>query len=138
MNFWGYSSINFFSPMTRYAAAGIRNCGRDAINEFKTLVREAHKLGIEASNSQIMLLHEGYVSELFHLCLCIATIVLPHSNVPLQRNHSSYLNCKELALMMYGGIAIIGIAIVVYDILIYTNISAGFYGCCVQSYRRRQ
>ncbi|CAM6035531.1 unnamed protein product [Sphagnum compactum] len=47
MNFWGYSSINFFSPMTRYAAAGIRNCGRDAINEFKTLVREAHKLGIE-------------------------------------------------------------------------------------------
>jgi hypothetical protein len=27
---------------------------------------------------------------------------------------------------------------VVYDILIYTNISAGFYGCCVQSYRRRQ
>jgi isoamylase len=33
--------------MTRYAAAGITNCGRDAINEFKTLVREAHKLGIE-------------------------------------------------------------------------------------------
>jgi hypothetical protein len=74
MNFWGYSSINFFSPMTRYAAAGIRNCGRDAINEFKTLVREAHKLGIEASNSQIMLLHQGYVNELFLLCFCIATI----------------------------------------------------------------
>jgi isoamylase len=47
MNFWGYSTINFFSPMTRYAASGIRNCGREAINEFKTLVREAHKLGIE-------------------------------------------------------------------------------------------
>ncbi len=117
MNFWGYSSINFFSPMTRYAAAGIRNCGRDAINEFKTLVREAHKLGIEASNSQIMLLHEGYVNELFLLCLCIATIVLPHSIIPLQRNHSSYLNSKELALMMYRGIAIIGIAIE-YNILI--------------------
>ncbi|CAM6086686.1 unnamed protein product [Calypogeia fissa] len=47
MNFWGYSTINFFSPMSRYAAAGASNCGRDAIKEFKTLVREAHKLGME-------------------------------------------------------------------------------------------
>ncbi|CAI0387966.1 unnamed protein product [Linum tenue] len=47
MNFWGYSTINFFSPMTRYSSAGTRNCGRDAINEFKLLVREAHKRGIE-------------------------------------------------------------------------------------------
>ncbi|KAG6557828.1 hypothetical protein Mapa_000595 [Marchantia paleacea] len=47
MNFWGYSTINFFSPMTRYAASGSNNCGRDAIKEFKTLVREAHKLGME-------------------------------------------------------------------------------------------
>lgn len=47
MNFWGYSTINFFSPMIRYAAAGVRNCGRDAIHEFKMLVREAHKRGIE-------------------------------------------------------------------------------------------
>eukprot|EP00249_Psilotum_nudum_P010772 c22755_g1_i1 orf=134-2626(+) len=47
MNFWGYSTINFFSPMTRYAASGIQDCGRGAIKEFKTLVREAHKLGIE-------------------------------------------------------------------------------------------
>uniref|UniRef100_A0A0E0LWZ8 Glycosyl hydrolase family 13 catalytic domain-containing protein n=1 Tax=Oryza punctata TaxID=4537 RepID=A0A0E0LWZ8_ORYPU len=47
MNFWGYSTINFFSPMIRYSSGGIRNCGRDAINEFKTFVREAHKRGIE-------------------------------------------------------------------------------------------
>ncbi|XP_024544840.1 isoamylase 1, chloroplastic [Selaginella moellendorffii] len=47
MNYWGYSTINFFSPMTRYASSGIQNCGRDAIKEFKTFVREAHKLGIE-------------------------------------------------------------------------------------------
>eukprot|EP00257_Ricinus_communis_P027583 XP_025014997.1 isoamylase 1, chloroplastic [Ricinus communis] len=47
MNFWGYSTINYFSPMTRYSSAGTRNCGRDAINEFKFLVREAHKRGIE-------------------------------------------------------------------------------------------
>ncbi|PIA43914.1 hypothetical protein AQUCO_01800158v1 [Aquilegia coerulea] len=47
LNFWGYSTINYFSPMLRYSSAGIRNCGQDAINEVKILVREAHKRGIE-------------------------------------------------------------------------------------------
>ncbi|CAN6452621.1 unnamed protein product [Victoria cruziana] len=47
VNFWGYSTVNFFSPMMRYSASGIKNCGHDAINEFKFLVREAHKRGIE-------------------------------------------------------------------------------------------
>ncbi|KAJ4709190.1 isoamylase 1, chloroplastic-like [Melia azedarach] len=47
VNFWGYSTISYFSPMIRYSSAGIRNCGRDAINEFKLLVKEAHKRGIE-------------------------------------------------------------------------------------------
>ncbi|WOL19778.1 hypothetical protein Cni_G28580 [Canna indica] len=47
LNFWGYSTINYFSPMIRYSSVGIANCGRDAINEFKTLVKEAHKRGIE-------------------------------------------------------------------------------------------
>ncbi|XP_039120235.1 isoamylase 1, chloroplastic isoform X2 [Dioscorea cayenensis subsp. rotundata] len=47
VNFWGYSTINYFSPMIRYSSAGMSNCGHDAINEFKTFVREAHKRGIE-------------------------------------------------------------------------------------------
>lgn len=33
--------------MIRYAKSGNQRCGLDAINEFKTLVREAHKHGIE-------------------------------------------------------------------------------------------
>ncbi|KAL5699433.1 isoamylase [Ranunculus cassubicifolius] len=47
LNFWGYSTVNYFSPMLRYSSAGVRNCGQDAINEVKILVREAHKRGIE-------------------------------------------------------------------------------------------
>ncbi|XP_056174749.1 isoamylase 1, chloroplastic isoform X2 [Syzygium oleosum] len=47
MNFWGYSTINYFSPMVRYSSAGLNSCGQDAINEFKTLIKETHKRGIE-------------------------------------------------------------------------------------------
>jgi isoamylase len=43
-NFWGYSSVNFFSPMNRYATNGER---LSAINEFKTMVRELHRNRIE-------------------------------------------------------------------------------------------
>lgn len=49
LNFWGYSTINYFSPMLRYSYAGMQNCGRDAINEVKLMVREAHKRGIEVN-----------------------------------------------------------------------------------------
>ncbi|XP_058732182.1 isoamylase 1, chloroplastic isoform X2 [Vicia villosa] len=47
VNFWGYSTINFFSPMIRYSSAGTQNCGHDGINEIKFLIKEAHKRGIE-------------------------------------------------------------------------------------------
>lgn len=39
-NYWGYSTINFFSPTNRYVV-------NSAINEFKALVRELHKNRIE-------------------------------------------------------------------------------------------
>ncbi|XP_024028368.1 isoamylase 1, chloroplastic isoform X2 [Morus notabilis] len=47
VNFWGYSTVNYFSPMLRYSSAGTHNCGHDAVNELKLLIREAHKRGIE-------------------------------------------------------------------------------------------
>lgn len=50
VNFWGYSTINYFSPMIRYSSADIQNCGPDGINEIKFLIKEAHKRGIEVVN----------------------------------------------------------------------------------------
>ena len=44
LNFWGYDPINFFAPKASYASDG-RN-GKQ-IDEFKTMVREFHKAGIE-------------------------------------------------------------------------------------------
>ncbi len=41
-NYFGYSTVNFFSPMNRYATDF-----RKAASEFKTLVRELHRNGIE-------------------------------------------------------------------------------------------
>ena len=42
-NFWGYSTINFFSLMQRYASS---DSDQAPLLEFKTLVRELHKNGI--------------------------------------------------------------------------------------------
>ena len=45
VNIWGYSHISFFAPMSRYAADGAGPIA--AANEFKQMVRELHKAGIE-------------------------------------------------------------------------------------------
>ena len=47
-NYWGYSTIGFFAPMARYSAAAAGGGGgADVVHEFKMLVRECHKCGIE-------------------------------------------------------------------------------------------
>jgi isoamylase len=43
-NYWGYNSINFFSPDARYSATGN---GGEQIGEFKAMVRALHRAGIE-------------------------------------------------------------------------------------------
>ena len=40
VNYWGYMTLNFFSPEPRYAVA-------DAAREFKTMVKVLHRAGIE-------------------------------------------------------------------------------------------
>ena len=44
LNFWGYSTLAFFAPMSRYAAS--REPGA-AVTEFKTLVKALHTAGLE-------------------------------------------------------------------------------------------
>ncbi len=39
-NYWGYNSIGFFAPDTRYSASG-------SVAEFKTMVKSLHSAGIE-------------------------------------------------------------------------------------------
>ena len=43
-NYWGYSTINFFSPAARYSSTGSRG---QQVTEFKEMVRELHAAGIE-------------------------------------------------------------------------------------------
>ncbi|MBM4152812.1 MAG: glycogen debranching enzyme, partial [Kiritimatiellaceae bacterium] len=44
LNLWGYSTLSFFAPMSRYAAS--REPGA-AVTEFKTMVKALHAAGIE-------------------------------------------------------------------------------------------
>ncbi len=43
-NFWGYSTVNFFSPASWFASDGD---GRTAVREFKDLVKALHREGLE-------------------------------------------------------------------------------------------
>jgi isoamylase len=43
-NYWGYNSINFFSPDARYSSSGDRG---EQIGEFKGMVKALHRAGIE-------------------------------------------------------------------------------------------
>jgi isoamylase len=43
-NYWGYNSIGFFAPETRYASSGVLG---QQVAEFKTMVKTLHREGIE-------------------------------------------------------------------------------------------
>ncbi|KAK9829065.1 hypothetical protein WJX72_003715 [[Myrmecia] bisecta] len=45
VNIWGYSHLNFFAPMSRFAAGGAGPSA--AAREFKQLVKQLHEAGIE-------------------------------------------------------------------------------------------
>jgi isoamylase len=59
-NYWGYNSIGFFAPESSLAAGSSPGC---QVEEFKTLVRELHKAGIEVI-LDVVYNHTGEGSEL--------------------------------------------------------------------------
>jgi isoamylase len=44
MNYWGYSTLSFFAPKSRYSSSGTMG---EQVVEFKKMVKELHKAGIE-------------------------------------------------------------------------------------------
>jgi isoamylase len=43
-NYWGYNTINFFSPESRFSSTGNRG---EQVGEFKSMVKSLHRAGIE-------------------------------------------------------------------------------------------
>lgn len=43
-NYWGYNTIGFFAPAIQYSSSGVEG---NQVNEFKQMVKELHKAGIE-------------------------------------------------------------------------------------------
>ncbi len=46
-NFWGYSPLSFFAPKAAYSSACLSNTAENHLFEFKTMVKELHRAGIE-------------------------------------------------------------------------------------------
>ena len=59
-NYWGYNTIGFFAPESSYGTGRIPGC---QVTEFKTLVRELHRAGIEVI-LDVVYNHTGEGSEL--------------------------------------------------------------------------
>lgn len=59
-NYWGYNTIGFFAPESSYGTQRRSGC---QVNEFKTLVRELHRQGIEVI-LDVVFNHTGEGNEL--------------------------------------------------------------------------
>ncbi len=59
-NYWGYNSIGFFAPESSYSSGATPGC---QVAEFKTLVRELHRAGIQVI-LDVVYNHTGEGSEL--------------------------------------------------------------------------
>lgn len=59
-NYWGYDPISFFAPKGRYSSSGDNG---NQVKEFKEMVRELHKAGIEVI-LDVVFNHTGEGSEL--------------------------------------------------------------------------
>lgn len=86
-NYWGYSTVNYFSPMNRYATGSEIDA---AVIEFKTLVRELHRNGIEV----ILDIVFNHTSEGNGSCISFKGIDAPvYYILDLEYLHTNYTGC---------------------------------------------
>ncbi|NBU23793.1 MAG: glycogen debranching enzyme GlgX [Actinobacteria bacterium] len=87
INYWGYNTINFFTPHMRYAAESTRAQGPAAIlRELKTAIRELHRAGIEV----IMDVVYNHTAEGGHKGLTYSYRGLDNSNYYRQDDFGNY------------------------------------------------
>lgn len=87
INYWGYNTINFFTPHMRYAAEATRAKGPSAIlKELKTAIRELHRAGIEV----IMDVVYNHTAEGGHKGLTYSYRGLDNSNYYRQDDYGNY------------------------------------------------
>ncbi len=87
INYWGYNTINFFTPHMRYAAESTRALGPEAmLNELKTAIRELHRAGIEV----LMDVVYNHTAEGGHKGLTFSYRGLDNSSYYRQDDHGNY------------------------------------------------
>ena len=87
INYWGYNTINFFTPHMRYAAEATRALGPEAmLIELKTAIRELHRAGIEV----LMDVVYNHTAEGGHKGLTYSYRGLDNSNYYRQDDHGNY------------------------------------------------
>jgi len=87
-NYWGYSPVNFFSPMNRYASPKDHSSSRD---QFRKMVKELHKNGIEVI-LDVVYNHtvEGEVKDLY---INFKGIENPSYYIYLNGHYYNYTGC---------------------------------------------
>eukprot|EP00931_Biecheleriopsis_adriatica_P004736 TRINITY_DN106365_c0_g1_i1.p1 TRINITY_DN106365_c0_g1~~TRINITY_DN106365_c0_g1_i1.p1 ORF type:complete len:842 (+),score=157.95 TRINITY_DN106365_c0_g1_i1:30-2555(+) len=87
--YWGYQTCAYYAPMQRFASSS-RNCA--ALVEFKTLVRELHRHGIEVI-LDVVFNHTGegaWGESNWH---CLSQVALEHYYLLIEGNHTNYTGC---------------------------------------------
>ena len=103
-NYWGYATLAFFAPKSRYAADGQLG---EQVREFKEMVRELHKAGIEVI-LDVVFNHSGEGNELGPTLsfrgIDNTTYYMLDENPRYYRNFSgtgNTLNCNEPVLRTF-------------------------------------
>jgi len=90
-NYWGYQTCAYYAPMQRFVARGSREMGA-AIVEFKTLVRELHRAGIEVV-LDVVFNHTGEGSWGVSNWHSMSAIAESEYYLMIEGNHCNFTGC---------------------------------------------